>query len=621
MNRRLARRAASAVLVPTLLLAVSPFAFAQQLPRAGSPDGPPVPPIGALPTPGPGPNPGPVGPGAPTGSTFCTSVQPTDDVLNIGAPVQVPATQPVVVTVLNDQLFANANNVSTPVNLPQGNWSKVVLTIHGTQHGVQYDRLMQVWAGDTQIFTGVTPEPTQAGISWTVQKNITRYLPVLMGQTTMTNEIDNYPSSVYNGIPDVSETLAFYPAAGPATPPAPAPAPSSPVPGPASATTTSSVYGQPPALAAINSQGPGGPSGPLTGYDNGVPSSVVPLQSSPGMDTLQAGGVFTSTVDLPHDITGARLDLYLIPQIGEEFWWGNTPAFREIEVSVDGKPAGVVWPFPYIYTGGVNPLFWQPLTGIHTLDIPSYELNLTPFAGVLGGKNTITLTVQGNTGYWLVSGSLLLDRMAGVTTTGAITQDTLTFPETAPEVTTTAPGSGNSLVTQSAARNFTIAGTITTPQGTWTSTVNQSMQFTNDQTNTTANCWGLVHAVQVVNRTSTLSGPGVPLITHEAQDMYTLDVADAYIQGTGGAFLLPGNVTQTLQQNRSISAGGQSQFHSGLLETLQSYAALQIGPNAEQYSSTGYATYRNSLGQVFRHTIVTNQGALLEDEVSGTMGA
>ncbi|MCY0870422.1 MAG: hypothetical protein OWT27_07510, partial [Firmicutes bacterium] len=355
MNRKFTRRAASAVLVPTLLLAISPLAFAQQLPRAGSPDGPPVPPIGALPTPAPAPNPLPQS--APSGPSFCTPVAPTDDVLNIGAPVQVPATQPVVVTVLTDQLFANANNVSTPVKLPQGNWSKVVLTIHGTQHGVQYDRLMQVWAGDTQIFTGVTPEPTQAGITWTVQKNITRYLPVLMGQTTMTNEIDNYPSSVYTGIPDVSETLTFYPATGPApAQPAPAPMP----PGQPPATTTSSVYGQP-ALAAINSQPPGGPAGPVTGYDNGVPSSVVPLQSSPGMDTLQAGGVFTSTVDLPHDITGARLDLYLIPQIGEEFWWGNTPAFREIEVSVDGKPAGVIWPFPYIYTGGVNPLFWQPL--------------------------------------------------------------------------------------------------------------------------------------------------------------------------------------------------------------------------------------------------------------------
>lgn len=72
---------------------------------------------------------------------------------------------------------------------------------------------MQVWAGNTQIFAGVTPEPTKAGIKWKVQKDVTNYLPILEGKQVFTSEIDNYPNSTYNGIPDVSITLDFYPAA------------------------------------------------------------------------------------------------------------------------------------------------------------------------------------------------------------------------------------------------------------------------------------------------------------------------------------------------------------------------------------------------------------------------
>jgi len=615
------------LLVPGLLLVVAPVASAHPLggPVPGGPG--PLPPIGMLPSPGQPPTGGPL-PAAPTTPGGGTSVQDSssDNVFQIGPPIQVPPTTPVTVTILSGQLFDNASNVTTPVNLPSGRWGDVVLTIHGTESGVQYDRLMQVWAGSTQIFTGVTPEPTATGISWTVKKEVTNYLPVLMGKQVITNECDNYPSSTYTGIPDITETLTFYPA-GPGAPPSTAPSGSmTTAASPAAATgvqsTTASVYADAgSALPAISSQGPAGPVGGLPGSASQVPSSIVPLQSTAGMTTLNAGGIFTSTVNLPDDITGAKLDLYLIPQIGEEFWWGNEPAFREIDVSIDGQPAGVVWPYPYIYTGGINPLLWQPLTGIHTLDIPAYQLNITPFAGMLGGKHTISLTVEGNTGYWLVSGSLMLDRMPGVTTTGGITQDTLSFPASAPSTLTNSPGSGNSLLTQSANRNYTIAGTITTPAGTWDSSVQQSMQWTNDQTNTTANYFGLVHAVQVVNTTSTLSGPGTPTLTRQAQDLYTLDVADGYVQGaTGNAFLLPANTTQMLSQDQTVQAGAQTLYHSGLYETIQSYGALQTDPQAFEYSSTGYADYHNTLGQTFRHVMVTNQGQVLVDNVSGTLG-
>lgn len=81
-------------------------------------------------------------------------------------------------------------------------------------------------------------------------------------------------------------------------------------------------------------------------------------------------------------------------QIGDEFWYTCVPndvatelescggtAFREAEVSIDGTPAGVAPVYPWIYTGGVDPFFWEPIPGVQTLNFIPYRVDLTPFAG------------------------------------------------------------------------------------------------------------------------------------------------------------------------------------------------------------------------------------------------
>ena len=73
---------------------------------------------------------------------------------------------------------------------------------------------------------------------------------------------------------------------------------------------------------------------------------------------------------------------------------GNT-AFRQVDVSIDGKPAGVAPVFPWIYTGGVDPGLWIPIPGVQTLNLLPYRVDLTPFAGVLsdGQQHTVGVTV------------------------------------------------------------------------------------------------------------------------------------------------------------------------------------------------------------------------------------
>lgn len=235
---------------------------------------------------------------------------------------------------------------------------------------------------------------------------------------------------------------------------------------------------------------------------------------------------------MPDNIVGAYLDLNATAQIGEEFWWDNQPAFREIEISIDGKPAGLIWPYPYIYTGGVNPLIWRPITAIRTLDMPAYDIDLTPFAGMLHGTHTISVTVLNNTGYWLLNGSLMLYQEPGVHTTGSVTTDTLTFPTpyTNDSQNALQSGSGVTLQNDSSSTEYKIQGTINgVARGPLTATVKANATFSNDQTNTSQDYWGLVHGAQFTTVDESVTGSGVNMV-RDSQDAYTVDSGNGYYQ-------------------------------------------------------------------------------------------
>lgn len=518
----------------------------------------------------------------------------TDNPITLDPPVKVPSTRPVTVTIADKAPFGNAPSpYSSTVTLPKGRWATVVLDITGSEQGRQYDRLLDVYDGAEQIFLGVTPEPTAAGITWHVTKDVTGYLPLLNGTRTFQTYVDNYLSSVDTGIPVITAKLLFYPA------------------GRGYAAARPATLNDP-ALAgdAIDETGPASPA-----TRPGVPTAIVPLVTSgqtTDFTTVNAGQTVSTTVSLPDDIRTAALDLYAVGQSNDEFWWGLSPAFREIEVSVDGKPAGVVWPYPYVYTGGVNPLIWRPLTGIYTMDIPSYRLDLTPFAGLLSGKgtHTITLTVAGNAGYWLAGGSLLLTT-GGRPVTGAVTSDTLHFPVTSTVTTTNALGSSTEqAVTEAASDSYTIAGTV----GAYTDTLNQSLQFSNDQTNINSSCSGpcyqWVHQETTSDASEAISGPGVRLTTHN-QASWTTDAPNGYLtDATGNDFLLPASVSQQLTD--VASSGG---YRTSISESIMGYGSLEEDSGTTTIAdgdTTGTITVRAG-GSVYLRTVVAHGGQVVQD--------
>ncbi|KAM0000415.1 putative peptide-N(4)-(N-acetyl-beta-glucosaminyl)asparagine amidase [Helianthus debilis subsp. tardiflorus] len=85
-------------------------------------------------------------------------------------------------------------------------------------------------------------------------------------------------------------------------------------------------------------------------------------------------------------------------------------AYREVLVTIDGKLVGAVVPFPVIFTGGINPLFWEPVVSIGAFNLPSYDIDLTPFLGLLlDDKNhTIGIKVADGISFWLVDANLHL---------------------------------------------------------------------------------------------------------------------------------------------------------------------------------------------------------------------
>jgi hypothetical protein len=541
------------------------------------------------------------------------STTTTANPMTLDPPVQSPPTQPVVVTIANKAAFGNGTPpVTNTVTLPRGHWAQVVLDVTGTESGRQFDRLCEIFAGPSEIFLGVTPEPTPTGITWHVRKDVTGYLPLLTGTQTFSTWVDNFLSSVDTGIPVITAKLFFYPAGNGFWPAQPAGLSA-------------------PALAgdAINETGPAAPP-----QHAGVPTDVVPVLpqgDTTTLNTINTGQTLTATVTLPTNVTTASLDLYAVGQINDEFWWTLVPAFREIEVTIDGKPAGVVWPYPYVYTGGVNPLIWRPLTGVHTMDIPSYRLDLTPFAGMLGGTHTIGLTVVNNNGFWLAGGSLLLTN-GGPATTGAVTTDTLTFPTTSQVTTSNALGSSsNPVTTESASTSYKISGTVTQGGRTWTDTTRQQLQFGDDQSliNPTCSgpCYQWVHGEETQATSETVTGPGAN-VSRNDNASWTADAPNGFLQDpTGADFFLPAAVNQQLTDVATQRAGFFGNYETRLSESIIGYGALEEDSGATSIAdgdTTGTITDQAIGGDgpfggsLYQRTVVTRGGSVVQDLIEPT---
>jgi hypothetical protein len=122
----------------------------------------------------------------------------------------------------------------------------------------------------------------------------------------------------------------------------------------------------------------------------------------------------TNTFSIPQNANRAVFSISACGQAAEEFWWSDAlqsdintfepegtlfgfSAFREVQVFIDGQLAGVQWPFPIIFTGGVVPGLWRPIVGLDAFDLREHEIDITPWLGVLcdGNEHTFEIKVAG----------------------------------------------------------------------------------------------------------------------------------------------------------------------------------------------------------------------------------
>ncbi len=372
--------------------------------------------------------------------------------------VSRPETKPCIVPLLKEQQFEGFTpvviNYAPPAKCA-GPWAKVIFTADFTvTAGRQFDRTAAFYLGHASIYYGTTAEPrSKLSPSWHVERDVTDLSAIFKSAETGEANIGNEVDSTYTGIIYANAALEFYPASWKS----PAPV---------------------------------------------VPDVVVPVNGTGGdAGTVNSGQQITQVLNLPANTEKVFLDVISQSQSNDEFWYlcvpndqtGNlescgSTAFRETEITIDGNPAGVAPVYPWIYTGGIDPYLWEPITGVQTLNFKPYRVDLTPFAGILadGEPHTVGIGVYNADSYFLVTGNVLAYTDKGRKhTSGGLISNTLTLnptPVVTENLVTDTNGTTTGTVAVGSKRKFEIKGYVDTSHGRVETTVEQAVDFLNTQT-------------------------------------------------------------------------------------------------------------------------------------------
>jgi len=491
-------------------------------------------------------------------------------------PVPHPNTTPCKVVLFTGYKFANFNAQNFPYSPPSacpGPWAEVVLEADfSITEGIQYDRTANIWIGPTNVYFGTTAEddPTNAR-HWHVERNLTDYSSIFTVPQTGTVDLGNLVNSTYTGVLFGSATLYFYPLA-----------PSQPAP-----RTADQVI-------AFSS----GPDGGTVGLDTTGTCCQPTLPE---------------TLTLPTNIERVYLDVFAQSQHNDEFWYFCVPtplanelescpntAFRESEITIDGTPAGVAPVYPWIFTGGIDPLLWIPIPGVQTLNFKPYRVNLTPFAGLLddGQPHTIALSVFNADDYFSATASLLLYLDHDSTQlTGAVTENTLTVPS--PTVTerlhTTKQGNVVGTVNTSSGHNFQISGYVNTSAGSVTTTVAQEITFSNDQffnVSATVEEQNFTQNSVIHSTVTTLDSSGRTV--RKVDYNWPLIMKYDFLVNSDGTYTQITSLNQYYEADEEITRNGQAQYFAlernrvTPADTLYINASGEITGNANQSSAQDY---------------------------------
>jgi len=509
-----------------------------------------------------------------------------------------PTTTPCKVPLFVNATFNSSSSLTytyTPPSACPGPWAKVVFSADFTvSKGVQLNRNPEFFIGNATLFRGTTAEPSPSlSPSWHVESDVTDLSALLGATQSVVASCNNVVNSTYTGVIYANAELDFYP-------------------------TSPSVP------AAV------------------VPDQVIPIVQDPTnpVQAFTTSSPLSVTVTMPKNVTQLYLDVISQP---DEFWWLSTPnaqvapyikkvdatALREMDVSIDGTPAGIAPNHPYIFTDGIDPYLWVPIPGAQTLHLKPYRINLTPFAGALsdGNPHTITINDINTIGSAYLNADLFVYTDHGAsTTTGSVLSNSLTTtPPT--NVTSTvnldSNGNGTAEINESLQRTFTISGVVNTSQGAVTTTVKETVNFVNAQqlTNSATENVVLDNLTSTVDASVTTATPARTTIA----DYHTenpLQVFVTTVQNTDGT----STQTSTAQLNDQYKQNGPASFSSDAEEGVMATDSLILNSSSNPVSHSGQAstgTYlsSDSEGNNYSSTLTASGNVLTGATTSSSSSA
>ncbi|PHU04178.1 Peptide-N4-(N-acetyl-beta-glucosaminyl)asparagine amidase A [Capsicum chinense] len=475
-------------------------------------------------------------------------------------------------------------NYTPPLNCPK--FSKIVLEWTATCKGRQFDRIFGVWVSGVEILRSCTAEPTKNGIFWTVKKDVTRYSSLFIKNQTFVVYLGNIVDSTYTGVYHVKLLVHFY--------------------------------------------------NEVKNFDFGadliVPiSRNVDLNDGLWFEIENSTDVKSKDFKIPRNVYRAVLEVYVSFHENDEFWYANpvneyvslnnlsvpgNGAFREVVVSLDEMVVGVVWPFTVIYTGGANPLFWRPISGIGSFDLPSYDIEITPLLGKIldGSSHKISFRVTEALNVWYVDANLhlWLDGES-MKTEGKLLEyscSTLSF-----SLLTNFTGFDGSFITN-ASRSITMTGMVKSSYGTITTKSSQSLSYSNYMVMGNKGNLQIVDQIIEFNDTVYAMMPSFSVYSLESFKKYLFNWYSDNIDQGNQSYVSVTNVTLGLEDKRVKSSEyGSSVSSVKNLQNARGYMIVKGHLVAQGLGSTQQVYKYNDDSCCYSRNISSSDYVILHDKV------
>ncbi|KAJ4768025.1 Peptide-N4-(N-acetyl-beta-glucosaminyl)asparagine amidase A [Rhynchospora pubera] len=480
--------------------------------------------------------------------------------------------------------------------------SRIVLQWHATCQGRQFDRIFGVWLGGVELLRSCTAEPRPNGIVWTVRKDVTRYTSLFYENSTFAVHLGNLIDSTYTGVYHVNVSVQFY----------------------FDQQRQNRLSGQH-HIPAFSSPA-----------DLVLPiSRSLPLNDGLWFLIQNSTDIQSKEMSIPSNAYRAVVEVYVSFHSDDEGWYMNPPnnyisknnitglpgngAFREVILKLDGNVVGAVWPFTVIYTGGVNPLLWRPITGIGSFNLPSYDIEITPFLGKLldGKPHTFGFGVTDALDVWYVDANLhlWLDQNTSKTMGTLIKYEA---PEYAPSLVSKFRGLDGKFKTE-ADRIISSAGWVESSYGKIISYVAHELHFKNFMR------FKGNGSMQWVNQTihsssSTYAKDSYTVIyTEELQQYFPLYLYSGTADKVGDTYSFVSELSLGFDQKQVVGEKGGMGFRFGSWKNLQTaqgnmkvkgnLVTSGIGSTQQVYK------YEGTDGCFFRNVSSTNYTILFDKSV------